>query len=639
MGKDDVLARLSSFLDTESPHLAEFLYREWGDMQHAITYHELRDAIIQGELSISYLTDWQQRYSRFVNDAYAPIIRRAIEQATADLRIEHGVEFRDPMRDNVNDWIMVRGGQLIRQISDDQYFAINGLVRQAAMTETMTVDQLARKIRPCVGLTQRQSQTVSRYYDSLIEQGYSHKKAYAMELNYAGKVHRQRANLIAQTELAYGYNGGWHMTVQQSVGDGVLPHDTRKVWATAFDERVCPACGKMEGESVLFNEPFSNGDMYPPAHPRCRCSYTVDFSHVLQAPPPGEQPFDTPPEEEEPPDGGQPPQGQPPQGQPSQPAQPLPDTLGGTTQGYTQAQQDARMQLVQRAEQPVRDFWNANAGQLQPVKEDVGKGKGHFSSADERVHFRIADDVKGRSDQNPYSLGFHEYGHNMDYLHRNAQGQYLSEHYIDPATGKTLEQMVMQESRKMVQNYYDRNQKNLIYSMLMGEADPDAAAEKALREWAKAQGIRRGSSTWKAMLDELRDYGGGAMAATEFFADNPDVTRHTIFGFDGMLGHPKKSNLLGLFCRDVQKTFSLRERTDISDMFEHFSVTHGGPDYPFGIGHGKKYWTSSGDRTGKETFAEMTSASISQKESLAVIKQMYPQSYQIYINMLRSVLP
>ena len=284
MADSDILARLSSFIDYESPELAEFVYRMIEDQGYAITYRELRQAILDGGLSLDYLRQWQQDYSRFINEAYSQAVERAVAQAAADLRLEYGVNFYDPMFSKIDNFIQTHGGQLIRQVSIEQYTAINQLVRQATLTTSMTVDQLARVIRPCVGLTRRQAQTTKNFYDSLIKDGYSDKRARERQLVYAAKIHRQRAAMIAETEMATAYNAGWQATIQQNVEDGILPPGTRKQWLTAEDEKVCPICGGMREETVLWNEPFSNGSDYPPAHPRCRCHYKIIFVDLLQQP-------------------------------------------------------------------------------------------------------------------------------------------------------------------------------------------------------------------------------------------------------------------------------------------------------------------------------------------------------------------
>jgi len=79
---------------------------------------------------------------------------------------------------------------------------------------------------------------------------------------YFGK---ERAKLIASTETTRAYAEGNTETWKQS---GVVE---KRIWQTARDERVCPWCGPLHGQEALLNEPFSDGTMNPPRHPRCRC--------------------------------------------------------------------------------------------------------------------------------------------------------------------------------------------------------------------------------------------------------------------------------------------------------------------------------------------------------------------------------
>lgn len=280
MSNDDILQRLSSFIDRKSPQPARFLYRMWADQQKAITYHELREAILNGGLSINYLLDWQQDYSNFLVESYTPLVEAASKQVVKDLIAEYGVELHDPMYSAIERYISTHGGRLIREVSTAQYQAINVLVRQAAMTDTMTVDQLARAIRPCIGLTKWQCQRTKKFYDNLIEQGYSHKKALKRQMTYAAKMHRQRAASIAETETAYAYNNAAKMVIIDAVEQGLISPEVMKEWTTADDEKVCKRCGAVDGEVVPLNETFSIGVDLPPGHPGCRCA----VKYLLKAP-------------------------------------------------------------------------------------------------------------------------------------------------------------------------------------------------------------------------------------------------------------------------------------------------------------------------------------------------------------------
>ena len=144
ISKANALSTLNSFIDHASPQLATFLTRQWNQQQNAITYKELREAIFAGQLDMHYLTQWQQDYSDFVATHYAPLAEKAIKNAAANLATAYGGALIDPLSTTVDSFIKTQGGKLIKEISTAQFNAINTLVRQASLSETMTVDQLAR---------------------------------------------------------------------------------------------------------------------------------------------------------------------------------------------------------------------------------------------------------------------------------------------------------------------------------------------------------------------------------------------------------------------------------------------------------------------------------------------------------------
>lgn len=87
------------------------------------------------------------------------------------------------------------------------------------------------------------------------------------------------------------------------------------------------------------------------------------------------------------------------------------------------------------------------------------------------------------------------------------------------------------------------------------------------------------------------------------------------------------------FCEHIKKELSLMQRADISDMFE--SIMPKSCAYPFGVGHGTDYWKSRNN--GIEAFAEIYSASVCNPESLEQIKRFFPESYQIFLEILEVV--
>lgn len=278
----NALDKLNGFLDKSSPKLATFLRTNWKNQQQAITYKELREAIKRGDFDLKYLQQWQQDYSKFVLKHYYPLAQQAIQTSTQALVSAYGSTFKDPAMGHFDNFIQTKGAQLVREISVTQFGAINTLVRQAALSDTMSVDQLAKAIRPCIGLTQRQAQATQNYYNNLVQQGYTPKQALRMQATYAERMHRRRAATIAQTELAFAYNYGQYAMMEEAINNGLILPGVTKKWYTALDERVCDVCGKIDGQEVPLKENFSIGVLLPPAHPNCRC--TVTYNNVQSVP-------------------------------------------------------------------------------------------------------------------------------------------------------------------------------------------------------------------------------------------------------------------------------------------------------------------------------------------------------------------
>jgi hypothetical protein len=72
----------------------------------------------------------------------------------------------------------------------------------------------------------------------------------------------KRATMIAQTESVRAYSEG-RMAVFKELGI------KKKIWVgPQAQDKLCP-----HGEIKDLDKPFSNGQMFPPGHPNCRCGY------------------------------------------------------------------------------------------------------------------------------------------------------------------------------------------------------------------------------------------------------------------------------------------------------------------------------------------------------------------------------
>ena len=78
-----------------------------------------------------------------------------------------------------------------------------------------------------------------------------------------------RAKTIATTETTYMYTAATQAFAKQLEQYGL---ETKLIWITARDEKVCPVCRPLDGKEQKDWGDFKEG---PPAHPNCRCEPKV----------------------------------------------------------------------------------------------------------------------------------------------------------------------------------------------------------------------------------------------------------------------------------------------------------------------------------------------------------------------------
>lgn len=288
--KSLVLQRLERYIREEQDKPVELLRGLWDDQKAALTYREIRDAIVDGDLTEAMYDEFAQDYSIFVADQFASVWSSALRAgAQAQPAIEKLSSFRfETQSPGVAHWINERSAKFVTRCSDQQKEAIRALLANKVV-ESHTVDELARLIRPCVGLTAAQSAATVKYYDSVLSALKSEhprmkaesarRKALTAASLYAEKAHRYRAITIAQTELVTAYNQGADEGIRQAQKEGLLG-PMRKVWRTSGDDGVCDMCSALDGTEIGMNDSFifpgkllfAEYKMLPPAHPRCGCA-------------------------------------------------------------------------------------------------------------------------------------------------------------------------------------------------------------------------------------------------------------------------------------------------------------------------------------------------------------------------------
>ena len=287
----EVLDRLESYLEsvevTGEP--VKLLCGFWKDQQDAITYQELREAVREGEISPEEVQNWQQDYAVLVAGTLRAVWENAARAGPAGQPLLDGALFQmDMQKPGILNWIEERGAAFVTNCTEEQKRAIAALLAKK-MREGHTVDELARLIRPCIGLTEGDAKAVQRLYDTVadtlrrehprMKAESIRKKALDAAQKYAERKHRARALTIAQTESAFAYNRGADEGIRQAQEQELIG-PVKKRWCTSGDDAVCKICAALEGMEAGLDEgyPFPGRSLFegnrllPPLHPRCACA-------------------------------------------------------------------------------------------------------------------------------------------------------------------------------------------------------------------------------------------------------------------------------------------------------------------------------------------------------------------------------
>ena len=273
------LQKLRSFLDSSEPEVVYFLTNMWGAQGNAITYKELREAILAGELSAELINEWRQDYAKFVDEHLRDAWEEAMKAATDDLAAKYPDWYFNPMADEIVRWTKTHSAEFITNVTEAQIDGLSAVIERAAGINGRNVDNLARAIRPMVGLYKQQAISNLNYYNKLIENGVSEQKALDLSIRYSARQQRHRAYMISRTELAFAYNKGMDEGIRQAQAMGYMGKMV-KIWCTARDERRCDTCRSLEGKVIDMDGEFnfktnlklSGIKRTPPAHPGCRCT-------------------------------------------------------------------------------------------------------------------------------------------------------------------------------------------------------------------------------------------------------------------------------------------------------------------------------------------------------------------------------
>lgn len=245
------------------------------DMQGFANVENSKRIIQLGGLPNEMRDGWSKQIKEFVNknikESHIEAIQAASERMTRRIERTRKQGLESPSK-AAKHWIDEETAKLIANLTAAQLANVHAIIHHQIIWGVTSPYQLARILRPTVGLTEREAVAVSRFYSSLLEQGVGQEAATAQLNRYANYLHRVRTDRIARTELSNAYNFGQWDSVRLARDSGLIDGVVEKSWI-AGGSNPCDICLDNEGDGPIpIDQQFSSGDDTPTAHPSCACS-------------------------------------------------------------------------------------------------------------------------------------------------------------------------------------------------------------------------------------------------------------------------------------------------------------------------------------------------------------------------------
>lgn len=273
---------LRRYLDVEERNIARPVKALWERQRDLVTIDAVKHALERGDVLPEWEDGWARMIREFVRDDIIPEWIKSISVAGDGIarkvnQIQRKQFDFDTTMQSVKAWIDQNAGSLIVNLTTAQYNSIHALLQDQIALGVTSPYILAQRIRPIVGLTEREAMAMARFMASLTEEGVAANVVNKKVANYAKFLHKNRAARIARTEISNAYNFGQMDSLRKAAAEGWLPGDPEKSWI-AGGVNPCDICLDNEAAGfIALDATFPSGDEHPTAHPSCECavSYRV----------------------------------------------------------------------------------------------------------------------------------------------------------------------------------------------------------------------------------------------------------------------------------------------------------------------------------------------------------------------------
>lgn len=208
----------------------------------------------------SELTDWEfieEQGQEILRPAALKIMQSSGDKAYKLFQVQGAFDVLNPSAVEAADKVV---GHLVRDVTQNTKEGIRSYIK-TGIKEGKAMDKIARELRPIVGLTERQVESVANYRRLLEDKEFPSKQINSKVASYTNKTHRRRMQTIARTETARAQNVGYAVGLEDL---GVEQLE----FAVHPDEKTCEVCYSLDKKRYKVGE----ASAVIPVHPNCRCA-------------------------------------------------------------------------------------------------------------------------------------------------------------------------------------------------------------------------------------------------------------------------------------------------------------------------------------------------------------------------------
>ncbi len=214
--------------------------------------------------------------------------------------VTFGVEFNE-VNQRIIRWAKANVAKNIQGVSPANIAVIRDTIVQS-LEAGVGPRVTAAHIQDLIGLTPGHEKAVNRLYFKSLEDGVTETQARKVAARKAKQLIRWRAEMIARTETIRAANEGQMLVWETARDMDLIPQGTKTIWLATGDDRTCPICAVLDGQTVAISEryvinrqaisfvrsgsdfkvagtkplPKPRTERTPPAHQSCRCTLILE---------------------------------------------------------------------------------------------------------------------------------------------------------------------------------------------------------------------------------------------------------------------------------------------------------------------------------------------------------------------------